>query len=311
MKVWPLLVACLATGAVHSAVMHNYGTSAFLLQWENFTALRGCPRLVWSDKGSQLTSAGNYITWTAREDPSNWGWDAISAQAARQGTTWKFVPAGCQFRNGLAEARVKAMKQTLMHTMVGSTINAKPTVTYAELQVFLARAAGIVNDRPLGLRSFTGEDLVPLTPNQLLLGRTGVSPPVYSSEQIENFEMRNKYQEELLDIWWKQWFVQVFPNLLPYQRYKDSKRHRDLQVDDVCLLKYDGKVRGTYRLCRVVKLFPDEHDVVRTVEVELRPRRKQEPSLPYQPRPMDKMQVGVQRLVLIVAHEDQPRADQH
>ena len=61
-KVWPLLVACLATGAVHSAVMHNYGTSAFLLQWENFTALRGCPRLVWSDKGSQLTSAGNYDT---------------------------------------------------------------------------------------------------------------------------------------------------------------------------------------------------------------------------------------------------------
>ena len=104
MKVWPLLVACLSTGAVHAAVMHDYGTGAFLLQWENFTALRGCPKLVWSDRGSQLTSAGNYVTWSAREDPSTWGWDEISAQAARQGTSWRFVPAGCQFRNGLAVA---------------------------------------------------------------------------------------------------------------------------------------------------------------------------------------------------------------
>ena len=30
MKVWPLLLACLATGAVHIQVAHNYGTEAFL-----------------------------------------------------------------------------------------------------------------------------------------------------------------------------------------------------------------------------------------------------------------------------------------
>ena len=38
MKVWPLLFVCQSTGAVHCEVMHSYGTQAFLLQWERFTA---------------------------------------------------------------------------------------------------------------------------------------------------------------------------------------------------------------------------------------------------------------------------------
>ena len=52
MKVWPIVFCCLSTGAIHVCLMHSYGTDAFLLQWENFTALRGHPKLVWSDKGS-------------------------------------------------------------------------------------------------------------------------------------------------------------------------------------------------------------------------------------------------------------------
>ena len=61
-KAWPLVICCLSTGAVHVNLMHTYGTEAFLLQWENFTALRCCSKQVWSDRGSQLTSSANYIT---------------------------------------------------------------------------------------------------------------------------------------------------------------------------------------------------------------------------------------------------------
>ena len=62
MKVWPLIISCLSTGAVHVGLMDTHGTEAFLMQWENFTALRGSPKVVWSDRGSQLTSASNYVT---------------------------------------------------------------------------------------------------------------------------------------------------------------------------------------------------------------------------------------------------------
>ena len=70
MKVWPLLIVCRATGALHTLVMHNYGTTVFLLQWSNFVALRGNPAKVVSDRGSQLTSGENYVAWTKEEDLS-------------------------------------------------------------------------------------------------------------------------------------------------------------------------------------------------------------------------------------------------
>ena len=97
--------------------MHSYGSQAFLLQWEHFCALRGHPQHVVSDKESQLTKAANYITWLDKEDPAKWGWAEISDISARYGTKWNFVLAGTQWRNGLAESRVKLMKSTLQHTM--------------------------------------------------------------------------------------------------------------------------------------------------------------------------------------------------
>ena len=62
------------------------------------------------------------------------------------------------------------------HGLYGSTvIGGKPTIHYAELCTLLARVAIIVNDRPVGVRSLIVEDIVPITENQLLLGRTSTS----------------------------------------------------------------------------------------------------------------------------------------
>ena len=62
---------------------------------------------------------------------------------------------------------------------------------------------------------------------------------------------------------------QGFLTLLPYSRLKDTKRHHNLQVDDICLIRYETKVAATYRLCHVLKVFPSEEGVVQTVEVQL------------------------------------------
>ena len=125
-----------------------------------------------SDRGSQLTTASHLVTWTERESPANWEWKKIEEQGARQGTIWEFVPAGCQYRNGLAESRVKAVKTTLGHMLNSTLVGTKPTLSYAELCTTLARVASIINDRPIGVRSMTEEEIVPLTVNQLLLGRS-------------------------------------------------------------------------------------------------------------------------------------------
>ena len=68
MKVYPLILVCQATGAVHTQVAHDYSTSAFLLQWDHFVAIRGRPTKVVSDCGSQLTSSDN----TVKADSFDW-----------------------------------------------------------------------------------------------------------------------------------------------------------------------------------------------------------------------------------------------
>ena len=172
MKVWPILFVCQATKTLHVQVAHNYGMKAFSLQYDHFLALRDAPQKVVSEKESQLTSGSQLVTRTERKSPTNWEWKSIGEQGVRQGTTWEFVPAGCQYRNGLAESRVKAVKNTLGRMMNSTLIGTKPTLSYAELCTTLARAASIISDRPNGVRSLTEDEIVLLTVNQLLLGRS-------------------------------------------------------------------------------------------------------------------------------------------
>ena len=136
--------------------------------------------------------------------------------SAKKGTVWEFVPAGCQHRNRLAEARVKAIKLTLNHILASTLIGGKPTMHYAELQTILATAANIINDRPVGVRSLTEEDIVPIMVNQLLLGRTSTSTPVVMMGVEEDFMTASRFQEELLRAWWNLWREQAFLHLLPY-----------------------------------------------------------------------------------------------
>ena len=63
------------------------------------------------------------------------------------------------------------LKSSRSATVSTSTlIGKKPTLNYAELGTLLAKAANIVNNRPIGVKNLTKDELVPLTINQLLLG---------------------------------------------------------------------------------------------------------------------------------------------
>ena len=105
------------------------------------------------------------------EDPEKWGWDEISKSSAKKGTVWRFIPPGCQYRDGLAESRVKMMKKSLVH------LHSRGELNYAEFECVLARAAKVINNRPLGVRVHNKADgnLVPVTPNRLLMAKTAIS----------------------------------------------------------------------------------------------------------------------------------------
>ena len=124
LKTYPLVIVCLNTGALHLQVMHQYSTAAFILQWEHFVSIRGRPKWVHSDPGSQLKGAANIVAGGESLDLS-----ALVEPEARCGTQWKFCPTASQWRNGRAEACVKALKQAVEAVEGGWR-----SLNYAELQ---------------------------------------------------------------------------------------------------------------------------------------------------------------------------------
>ena len=303
LKTYPIVFCCMNTGALHTELAHTYGADAFLTSLASFTAIRGNPAFIYSDKGSQLTKASNYVTEQA---PDNWDWAQIQQASARSGTRWKFCPAGCQYRNGLSEARVKAIKTTLSHLFTAGAAS----LTFAEFRSLLSRCANIVNDRPLGVRHHKGAEgqLVPITPNLLLLGKTStgrLDNPNFDPDTPDNFTKREQFVEELLSLWWDMWFRQAFDSLFPLPKWKTVMPN--LNVGDVCLIKYDQKVgKGDFRLCRVVETKSDDKGLVRTVSVVMRPKYSQDKSLPYVSKDLTKLRVGINRLVLICPAQDAP-----
>ena len=76
------------------------------------------------------------------------------------------------------------------------------------------------------------------------------------------------------------------------------------------MMMYKGTITDDYRLARVVKVFPDERGIVRSVEVAYRKRNKREKVEDYRSKPLVTEKIGVQRLALLQASgEDLPTGE--
>ena len=171
------------------------------------------------------------MAFSVKEDPASWNWDEVKSKTVASGTEWEIVEVGCQYCNALAERRVTVLKRTLDYILANTLVQNKPTLGYADLQVLLQQAANITNDRPVGLHELTEDELIPLTVNQLLLGRNSNQPSNYDKEgELHNLEFLKEYLRNLLEAWWTEWRCQGFPHLLPYYTKAAMKKHPNLEV---------------------------------------------------------------------------------
>ena len=130
-------------------------------------------------------------------DPAGLDWRRICEGAAKNGTEWRIVEPGCQWRNGLAEAAVKLVKSTLSLTLASQS-----TLNYAELDTLFSSVSNIVNQRPIAVRDFTEEDLHAITPNDLLLQRTRNAVPGAHYSSDDSLTKRQEAMREIEQLWW-------------------------------------------------------------------------------------------------------------
>ena len=146
-KVWGVVFSCMASRAVHADLVEDLSTEGFLKTYQRFTALRGHPRRLWSDQGTNFVGAKPVLEdlyrFLASIDK-----EGVQRKAAVAGTNWawEFSPADSPHRNGAAEAAVRVLKRLL------SSIYEEGDMTVLEFHTFLFLAANLTNEKPICAR---------------------------------------------------------------------------------------------------------------------------------------------------------------
>ena len=253
-KVWGVIFSCTVTRAMYLDVTEDYSTDTILQVIRRFVAVRGCPSEIQSDQSSQLIAAAKDIG----ELFKNWDWKVIHNWAANNKIKWTLAPAEGQHQNGLSESLIKSVKRTINHKICGHTL------TFSELQMTFFEIANIINSRPLGvITSSDPEQPKPITPNDLILGRASSDVPQGPFDMKKSITKRFRFLQNLVTEWWESWYQVVLPSLVP--SYKWLQRHRNVEVGDVCLIRYGKDKRATYRLGRVKEVKKGVDGLVRTV----------------------------------------------
>lgn len=308
-KVWGVVFCCMASRAIHTELVNTMSTEGFLMAYQRFTAIRGHPRKLWSDPGTNFIGAKPVLEELYRFlDSLNKA--GLEEAAAKNGTewTWKILPADSPHRNGAAEAAVRIVKRAL------HSLGKESSLSYSEFQTTLHIAANLTNERPIDARVQSREDCIQyVTPNCLLLGRASQSGDIRTFDfSCYPYERLRAMQSEV-NKFWRSWSQLAGPNL--FIRSKWHTAQRNVAIGDVVWLSDQNALRGQFRLGRVVSINPDKSGIVRDVNVRIFPsycvpltRVPQRKMTHLQRR--EKMQAtilhrDVRRLVVLLPSEEQ------
>ena len=255
-KCYGVLFACDSSRAVHVDIVQNYTTDAFLQALRRFASIRGWPKRIHSDNGTQLVGASNELTKVV----SGLDWKSLESYGHKFKTIWSFCPADAPWQNGSTEALVKSVKRALK-LVIGEQV-----LTYAEFQTVVYEAAQLVNQRPIGKLPLSPDDGTYLCPNDLILGRSTNYVPQGPFEENANMKRRLNFIEEIVGNFWRRWSREVFPNLVVEPKWHVERRN--MQVGDVVMIQDSNSIRGEWKIGVVVNVLESKDKRVRNVEVK-------------------------------------------
>ena len=164
----------------------------------------------------------------------------------------------------VAKGVIKSMMKAL-----GSTV-----LTLNELYTLFDECGNLVNERPIGIKPNSQTDTEYLSPNSLLLGRSSeriIAGPFQTKNDflLDKVDTKSRFLkvQRITDQYWDVWRKLYFPTLQVRQKWHHLKRN--MNVGDICNLKDSNSLRGEWKICKVTKVYPDQNNVVRNVDVEV------------------------------------------
>jgi hypothetical protein len=84
--------------------------------------------------------------------------------------------------------------------------------------------------------------------------------------QTKNPRHRVEFIQKIIDSFWKRWYRDVFPSLVPRKKWKVERRN--VRVDDILVVQDSNAVRGNWTTGRVVNVFPGKDGKIRNLKVK-------------------------------------------
>ena len=132
----------------------------------------------------------------------------------------------------------------------------------------MCEVEAIVDSRPITKSSDDPNDLEALTPNHLLLSRSGSRFPPGVFTRDDTYSRRRWRQiQHLANVFWCRWVKEYLPSL--QQRQKWLNPARNFAINDIVLIVDDKVPRLSWPLGRIINVRQSQHDKhVRSVTVK-------------------------------------------
>ena len=257
-KRYGVLFTCMSIRAIHIEVVHSLDTDSFINALRRFIARRGQPLQMRSDNGGNFVKGEREL----REAVDEWNQTKIHSFLLSNNIKWIFNPPAASHHGGVWERCIRTTRKVMKALLKEQPLNDEGLLT------LLAEVELIINGRPITKVSDDPKDSDALTPNHLLLLRSGASLPPGLFIKGDNYSRRRWRQVQYLaDVFWRWWLREYLPALQERQRWGAVRRN--FAVNDIVLVFDDTVPRSSWPLGRVLEVYSNKKDgLVRSVKVK-------------------------------------------
>lgn len=256
-KRYGVIFTCLTTRAIHIEVANSLDTESFVNALRRFIARRGQPKEMRSDNGGNFVKGEKEL----RQEINAWNQEQIHNFLVQRSTKWTFNPPAASHHGGVWERSIRTVRKVM------KAITKEQLLDDEGLNTLMCEVEAIVNGRPLTKLSDDPRDLEPLTPNHLLLLRSGSKLPPGIFTKDDNCSTRRWRQVQYLaNVFWRRWVREYLPSL--QERQKWYKERRNLKVGDIVLILDEKTPRCSWPLGRILEVHTNRRDgLVRSAKV--------------------------------------------
>ena len=256
-KRYGCLYTCLTTRAVHLEVLYQMDTDSFINSFRRFVCRRGNPERVYSDQGTNLVGGHAELDTSIKQlDKAR-----VITTFRSEGIDWVFIPPSAAHMGGVWERLVGVVKKAIIGVLdIGCSVNDEV------LQTLFCEVERIVNSRPITKQSEDAGDLVPLSPNHLLLLRECPSLPPGIFCGADMYKRRWRIVQYLSDQFWSRWLREYLSEL--QKRNKWHNISRNLAEGDLVLISGENTPRGVWPMGIVQEVFEGKDGLVRSAKIK-------------------------------------------